>query len=85
MRASFGQGWNQSMEVELIIPGNLRALTLMIYPTGEKHKIIFNILNLMFLEVFTTFKNTVIAKNFHLARYNWNIEISELVARGPNS
>lgn len=39
IKASLGHGWNQSTEVELIIPGNFLALTLIVSPTGEKHKI----------------------------------------------
>ncbi len=42
IKASLGHGWNQSIEVELIIPGNFLALTLITSPTGEKHRITFN-------------------------------------------
>ena len=41
IRASFGQGWNQSIDVELIIPGNFLERILMASPTGEKHNITF--------------------------------------------
>lgn len=37
MRASSGHSWNQSMLVQLTMAGNLRALTLSVVPTGEKH------------------------------------------------
>ena len=40
IKASLGHSWNQSIEVQLIIPGNLLALTLKISPTGEKHSAI---------------------------------------------
>ena len=42
IKASLGQGWNQSMDVELIIPGNFLALILIRSPTGEKHKTILS-------------------------------------------
>jgi len=37
--ASYGHGWNQSITVQLINPGNFLALTLK-SPTGEKHNAI---------------------------------------------
>ena len=37
MRASSGHSWNQSILVQLTMAGNLRALTLSVVPTGEKH------------------------------------------------
>lgn len=36
--ASSGQGWNQSITVQLIIAGNLVALYLKRSPTGEKQR-----------------------------------------------
>jgi hypothetical protein len=38
IRAFFGHSWNQSIEVQLIIPGNFLALNLKASPTGEKHR-----------------------------------------------
>ena len=37
-RAFLGQSWNQSMDVQLIIPGNFLALNLKASPTGEKQR-----------------------------------------------
>lgn len=38
MSASCGHSWNQSIQVQLTIAGNLRLLILSVVPTGEKHK-----------------------------------------------
>ena len=38
IKASYGQAWNQSNEVQLIIPGNILALNLKASPTGEKQR-----------------------------------------------
>ena len=42
IRASSGHSWNQLMLVQLTRAGNLRARTLIVDPTGEKHKTTFS-------------------------------------------
>lgn len=42
IKASLGQGWNQSITVELMIPGNFLDLTLITSPTGEKQRTTFS-------------------------------------------
>lgn len=37
-KASWGQGWNQSMAVQFTRAGNFRARVRNVNPTGEKHK-----------------------------------------------
>jgi len=48
--ASLGQAWNQSIEVALIRPGNLRALILKLSPTGEKHNMSLNFYFMEFMK-----------------------------------
>jgi len=38
INASLGHSWNQSIEVQLMTPGNFLALNLNASPTGEKQR-----------------------------------------------
>ena len=38
IKAFLGHSWNQSIEVQLMIPGNFLALNLKASPTGEKQR-----------------------------------------------
>lgn len=55
--ATYDHGWNQSIVVQLIIPGNFLDLVENLSPTGENNNIMCNLLEALLI------------KNFHNSAY----------------
>ena len=53
--ASWGQSWNQSIDVQLTRAGNFRALTRNFVPTGEKHRTTLSVLLTLSMKNFQQF------------------------------